>query len=255
MYVQVFFHTFVPTKSKLIVTLPLYKKLLQSLKYQIISGIFKEGDILPSEHELMKINGVTRSTVRQALGELVKEGYILKKQGFGSVVSNPKRKTLGLLSVKGFSEIVSEQKMPVRTVMLYKPSVQDWDDSFFYTISETERAAGCIYMRRLRCVEDKPVMLESTYIPNFNLPRFCSTPFVNGSLFETLNIRYHVEITNVEQDLRAISADEDLAKQLHTEVNAPLLHIYLKFHTSSEFLFIYSSLLCNTQSFSIGNKL
>ena len=61
--------------------LALYRKLQNDIKSLILSGIYKEGDLLPSEHELRAIHDVTRTTVRQALDELVKEGYIVKIHG------------------------------------------------------------------------------------------------------------------------------------------------------------------------------
>ena len=236
-------------------TVSLYKKLSEDIKSQIIAGIYKEGDVLPSENDLMKISNTARSTVRQALNELVKDGYINKRQGYGSVVCKLKRKTLGLLSIKGFTEVVGVYNQPVKTIMLHNPTIRSWDNSFFYSLSDIEKAAGCIYLSRLRCTGDEPIMLESTYIPNLNLPKICNLPFINGSLFETLNVRYNIEITNVEQDLRAIRAGEEAAKRLNIAEGDPLLHIYLKFHTNKEHLYIYGSLFCNTTNYSIGNKL
>lgn len=234
---------------------PLYRKLQQKIKSQILSGVYHDGDLLPSESDLMKVHSSTRGTVRQALEALVKEGYIIKQQGKGSIVLKSLRRTLGVLSVKGFSQIVTEKKLSVDTVIIKKPEVAAWDDSFFYQLSEIEKNAGCIYLKRVRCVNKEPVMLESTYIPNLNLQGFCKKPFVKGSLFETLSVNYHIEITKVEQDLRAISADKDSSVLLNVKVGTPLLHIYLKFSTSREHLNIYSSLLCNTSDFSIGNVL
>jgi len=235
--------------------MPLYRKLQQDLKSQIIAGIYAEGDLLPSESELQQSHGVTRSTIRQALGELVKEGYIHKKQGKGSIVIRRQRRTLGLLSVKGFSEVVSGKKLNVSTVMIQKPMIARWDEPFFYPLGELERKAGCIFLKRIRCVEAEPVMLESTYLPNNNLPRFCTRPLVHGSLFETLNVNYSLEITQVEQDLRAVAADEEAAALLNIKSGSPLLLIYLKFHTNREHVSVYSSLLCNTAGYSIGNIL
>ena len=234
---------------------PLYRKLQQKIKSQILSGVYHDGDLLPSESDLMKVHSSTRGTVRQALEALVKEGYITKQQGKGSIVLKSQRRTLGVLSVKGFSQIVTEKKLSVDTVIIKKPEVTAWDDSFFYQLSEIEKNAGCIYLKRVRCVNKEPVMLESTYIPNLNIPGFCKNPFVKGSLFETLSINYQIEITKVEQDLRAVSADKDASVLLNVKQGAPLLHIYLRFSTSREHLNIYSSLLCNTSDFSIGNNL
>ena len=61
--------------------IPLYKKLHLILREHIITGLYKEGDILPSENELCITHHVTRPTVRQALDELVREGYIRKHKG------------------------------------------------------------------------------------------------------------------------------------------------------------------------------
>ena len=83
-------------------TIP-YKNLQEILKRQILSGVFKEGDLLPSEYDLTSIHKLHRSTVRKALDELVKDGYILKKKGKGSIV-NKKSNSLGLLSIQGFSQ-------------------------------------------------------------------------------------------------------------------------------------------------------
>lgn len=233
----------------------LYRKLQQNLKSQILAGIYGEGDILPSEFELQQLHSVTRSTVRHALNELVREGYILKKQGKGSIVARQQRRTLGVLSVKGFSEIVSEKKLVVNTLMLEKPVISRWKEPFFYPLDELEQKAGCIFLKRLRYVESDPVMLESTYISNVNLSRFCTKPFVKGSLFETLNVNYAIEITRVEEDLRSVLSDADTARHLRVAAGSPLLHIYLKFYTNRDHLNIYSSLLCNTDKYSIGNRL
>jgi len=234
---------------------PLYKILLNKIKTQILSGIYHDGDLLPSESDLMKAHSSTRGTVRKALDELVREGYIVKMKGKGSVVQKSQRRTLGVLSVKGFSQIVTEKKFAVTTVMVEKPVIIPWEVPFFYELDEIELNAGCIYLKRVRCVEQVPVMLESSYLPNLNLPGLCRKPFVKGSLFETLSVNYGIEITRVSQDLRAVTADKDSSALLSVRPGTPLLHIYLNFMTNREHLSIYSSLLCNTSDFSIGNVL
>ena len=234
---------------------PLYRKIQQKIKSQILSGVYRDGDLLPSETDLITIHSSTRGTIRQALEALVKEGYIIKQQGKGSIVQRSYRRTLGVLSVKGFSQIVTEKKLAIDTVLIKKPGITAWNEPFFYQLNEIERNAGCIYLKRVRCVNKEPVMLESTYIPNLNLPGFCRNQFVKGSLFETLSVNYQIEITRVEQDLRAVLSDKDSSVLLNVKPGTPLLHIYLKFSTSREHLNIYSSLLCNTSDFSIGNVL
>lgn len=232
--------------------LPQYKKLHTDLNRQILSGVFKEGSLLPSENELSQEYNISRMTVRHALSELVKEGLIKKQAGKGSVVLNA-RKSLALLSFKGFTEVVGSSEKKPKTVNIKGPFETDWEASFFYPLSETEIAAGLIKIERLRLADEQPVMLEHTFIPNIDLPDFCKNPMLQNSLFTTLRINHNLEILSIEQDVRAIAARPEIGSLLNLEANEPLLHIYRKYHTSRKDFFIYSSLYCNTNNYTIGN--
>ncbi len=230
-----------------------YQLLQNDIKKDILTGLFREGDILPSENELCNRYNVTRSTVRKALDGLVNEGYIEKKQGKGSIV-NIKRNSLGLLSIKGFSDVLGDTKRKIRTILLQNPIQIKWPSNFFYSLSEEEKAAGTIFLNRLRFVEDNPVMLEYTYIPDIDLKGFLDEPLINDSLFSTLRARYQIEVINVFQDIRAISAEPEMADMLDTYPSAPLLHVYRRYATSRNALMIYSSFYCNTDKYFISNE-
>ncbi len=231
---------------------PQYRKLQHLLKKQILAGIFQEGDLLPSENELSEAHKITRATVRQALEELVKEGFIKKQQGKGSIVRS-QRETLGLLSFHGFSEVVGATEHAVRTEIIKPFFTGEWADDFFYPLSDKEKEAGSICMERLRRVDDDPVMLEQTYIPNVLTPVLLHLPLVENSLFKTLQYDYNIEVTSVAQDIRAILPDSRVAAHLQLPKNAPVLHIYRKYKTNRPDFFLYSSLYCNTKKYAIGN--
>jgi len=93
------------------------------LKEKIQQGIIPVGDYLPSENELCANFSITRTTVRKALDNLLKEGFIEKQQGKGSRVKE-RRHSLGLLNVKGFSEAV---EMDVNTIFLQQPEIRSWN--------------------------------------------------------------------------------------------------------------------------------
>lgn len=76
-----------------------YRKLYELLRKHILSGVYAEGSLLPSENELCATYGMTRPTVRHALDTLVKEGMILKQQGKGSIVRKPPQ-TLGFCRLR-----------------------------------------------------------------------------------------------------------------------------------------------------------
>lgn len=229
-----------------------YQKVQQDLRKQILNGEFKEGMLLPSENTLSQKYNTTRATIRQALGELVKNGLINKQMGRGSVVIS-NRKTLGLLSFKGFSEVVQSASLQPTTTILEKPELTEWGPSFFYPLSAEEINAGCIRMTRLRKVNDEPVMLEYTFLPNEGLDELLHKKMINNSLFETLQTRHEIEVTQVLQDIRAVSSTAELSQLLKIKPDSPLLHIYRKYETSRPGFYIYSSLYCDTTNYTIGN--
>ncbi|MFW5759685.1 MAG: GntR family transcriptional regulator [Cyclobacteriaceae bacterium] len=234
--------------------LPLYRQLSDDLKAKIVAGVFKSGDKLPSENQLSLQHQLNRATVRQALDELVKDGFIIKHQGKGSIVIDRKR-SLGLLSIKGFSDVVRGKKQPVNSIMLIKPQVKSWPTPFTHPLQEKEKGGKCIYLKRLRCVSNEPVMLEKTYLPEHKIPGFCHLEFENGSLFDTLQLNYNIQITAAEQDIRAISADDHICSYLPLHQGEPILQIFLKFITTTPGFHVYSTLFCDTSKYSIGNIL
>jgi GntR family transcriptional regulator/GntR family frlABCD operon transcriptional regulator len=232
-----------------------YQRLTEILRKKIIKGTLKPGDILPSENELCAKYNLARSTVRQALEQLVQEGYVIKQKGKGTIVIEPKRQMLGLFSIKGFSEVLSNADVETKTVFLEQPYHYQWDENFFYPLSDEERALGAVCLKRLRMAKDDPIMLEYTYITGIALPLLNEKSFVHNSLFETLREKFGVEILKAEQELVAAGATKEIAKVFHINVGAPVLHVYRKYYTNRKGLNVYSSFFCNTTKYSIGNLL
>ena len=71
-------------------SIPLYCQLKQHLLDEIESGGWKPGELIPGDVELQRLYGVSRTTVRQALGELSSEGRVIRSRGRGTFVIEPK---------------------------------------------------------------------------------------------------------------------------------------------------------------------
>jgi DNA-binding GntR family transcriptional regulator len=222
----------------------LYKKVIEDLKWQIEKGDFKKGDLLPSENDLCKLYDTTRVTIRQALSALTNMGYITRKHGKGSIVSEPKS-GLGILSLSGVTAGIGTQKLT--TAILQKPMKQAWPDNFFFHLDEEETKAGCVFLSRLRHIDNTPVLYEETYITNINLPRFSSRNLENRSLFNILKEHYKVEVKDGEQKIWARHADKNISSLLQIKTTHPIVHMQRKMQTNVDGLRIYSSLYCNTQ--------
>lgn len=229
-------------------SMPQYRKLYELLRKHILSGVYEEGSLLPSENELCAVHGMTRPTVRHALETLVKDGLILKKQGKGSIVRKPPQ-NIGILSISGTASAVGVRYL--KTDILQKPEIRNWPETFAFELSELEKESGCVYMERLRYVDDKPVFYDINHLPNINLPRFTSRSFENKSLFEVLRKYYHVSILGGEQQLKAIVPDEKIKKLLQLKKGQPVLYIERKLTTNKEGFNIYSTIYFNSEKHSI----
>ncbi|WP_372776667.1 GntR family transcriptional regulator [Mangrovibacterium sp.] len=228
--------------------LPQYKKLYEILRKHILSGVYEEGSLLPSENELCAAHGLTRPTVRHALEALVQDGFISKKQGKGSIVRKPPQ-DIGILSISGTSTAIDKNYL--QTQILQKPQIIRWPDHFHFDISEIERDFGCIYMERLRIVDGQPVFYDINHIPNINLPRFTSRSFENKSLFEILRTQYQIEVKGGQQKLKALKATEEIGQVLNIKKGNPVLYIERKLFTNRENFNIYSTIYFNSEKHAI----
>lgn len=230
---------------------PQYKKLYETLRRHILSGVYEEGSLLPSENELCAVHNLTRPTVRHALEALVQDGFILKRQGKGSIVRKPPQ-DIGILSIAGTASAISKQYL--QTQILRKPEIKAWPTPFHYELSNAEKDFGCIYMERLRFVNGQPVFYDINHIPNINLPRFTSRTFENKSLFEILRSNYQIEMKGGEQKLKAVKADEKIGKLLNIKKGEPVLYMERKLNTNREGFHIYSTIYFNSEKHAIfGN--
>jgi GntR family transcriptional regulator/GntR family frlABCD operon transcriptional regulator len=230
---------------------PQYRKLYEILRKHITESIYREGDLLPSENELCQLYGMTRPTVRQSLSALANDGYIRKHQGKGSIVHSLPRE-IGILSVSGTTSAVGDRNL--ETKIIIKPVLTPWPDNFMFSLSELEKESGSIYMERLRLLDGVPIFYDINYISNINVPRITSRQFENKSLFQVLREHYHIEIKGGEQRLKAIPASSKISRFLNLKKGQPVLHLERKMETNNPGIFLYSSIFCNTEKYSIFGR-
>jgi DNA-binding GntR family transcriptional regulator len=231
--------------------IPHYRKLYEVLRKHITEGIYSEGDLLPSENELCQVFGLTRPTIRQALGKLAGEGYIIKHQGKGSIVQRLPI-DIGILSVSGTTSAIGNRNL--KTKIIVKPHLVPWPGDFIFLLSELEKESGCIYMERLRLLDEVPIFYDISFLPNINLPRITSRQFEDRSLFQILRENYNIEIRGGEQRIRAINSSARIGKFLKLKKGDPVLHLERKIETNVNGLFLYSSIYCNTVRHSIFGR-
>jgi len=227
---------------------PQYKILYETLRKHITSEVYRAGDILPSESELCRTYSLTQPTVRQALALLVNEGYIKKRQGKGSIVQQLP-KGLGILSIEGRLSNSNNTLLNWETKILSGPRVESWPDQLMFTPTNEEVESGAIKIERKRIIEDTVVFYETLYIPNINMPRFCSRKLENRSLYNILRINYQIVVTKGEQKIWSVLADKKISEMLNIEEGSPILRLERRIDTNRINFSIYSSFYANTDKY------
>lgn len=234
--------------------LPQYLRLYRQLKAEIRAGTYRPGDLLPSEHTLSRAHGVTRPTIRQGLEELVKEGYIRKVRGKGSIVQTPPQSAgIGILNVKGTTDSVAAGQL--RTVVVSPPRHSPWPEDLPYPLSATDRSAGCVALARVRHVSDVPVFYEETFLPDRDLPGLTATDLNDRSLFGYLADNHDLRVTGGDQRIRARPADTRIAGLLSVPAATPVVRLDKRYRTNRSDYDFYTFIWCDTRTYYLEGAL
>ena len=137
--------------------LPLHLQIRNILKVEIQNGDY--ADKIPPEFELMERFEVSRSTVRQAIANLVDDGVLEKKQGIGTfIASRPIEEWLGNLS--SFIDIVSGMGL-IPSIKVLNQGLAEQPKE----VAETLGVDQFFFIHRLRLADDIPLVVEKQYYP------------------------------------------------------------------------------------------
>lgn len=204
--------------------LPLYWQIRERLLERIRSGELRPGDRIPSEHELVAQFGVGRPTVRQAIAELVREGYLTRRKGSGSFV-RARRGQLPFPNLAGTTAMFAEADGPIRSHVLETARVPAAALPF-----AAEWPGEALRVRRVRGPEGQLVVYEENYLPLALFPGLEREPLEDRSLFQLLESRYLIRVHDVDQQLAAEGAPPTVAAALGVPVGTPLLRVERESH-------------------------
>lgn len=141
---------------------PLYDQLVDLLKEKIETELAPNTK-LESERELSNRYGLSRTTVRLALQELEKMGYIYRRHGKGTYVSDLSKSAKNIKSAYSFTEQTKALGKTPKTVILEFETIEA--NKYFANKLQVSLGDPLYKMKRLRLADDEPMMLERTYLP------------------------------------------------------------------------------------------
>jgi GntR family transcriptional regulator len=200
--------------------LPLYYQIKQNLLSLLADGKYSAGDLLPSEGEMGDCYGVARLTVRQAVGELVREGILIRERGRGTFVAQPKV-THMMVRAAGFSERIRQSgQTPSSKVLSFEiiPFTSELSAHLDLEIGDF------IYkLMRIRKADNDPHMIQTTYLEKNRFPGLDKIDFTSNSLYAILQDQFGCLITTAEKVFEPVLLSKEEAVLLETRAGTPAL--------------------------------
>ncbi|HEX6590775.1 MAG TPA: GntR family transcriptional regulator [Moraxellaceae bacterium] len=219
---------------------PLYSQIRELLRARILDGTYPPHSQMPSESELGAMFDVSRITVRQALGDLQKEGLVFKLHGKGSFVSKPKA-FQNVSSLQGLAEAMSGMGYEVVNQLLGLRHLKA--DATVAARLQLREGDAVTEIRRLRLLNREPLSLEVTWVPRDIGEQLQKADLVTRDIFLILENDAGIALGHADLSVDAILADEDLARVLRIEEGSPVLRIERLTHDSDgqplDFEFLY----------------
>lgn len=198
----------------------LYVQLYDIMKAKMEDGEWIVGSQIPTEGDLCKSYEVSKATVRLAILELVRKGYLRRQQGKGTFVCKrviPE----GLAMHTSFKELMLDAGMTFSTKVLAKTVMMPDDDLDLKLNISADRHV--IFIKRLRSIENEPVLLQEAYIPYHVCPSLLEEDVENESLFDILEKKYKITLTKVKDYIEIAYLTDEEAALLGLAGGAPAL--------------------------------
>lgn len=213
---------------------PIYIKIEKYLRSLINSGEIKPGEKLPSENQISEKFNVTRMTVRSAFNNLVKEGYITRKRGVGSIVLG-NRISDNISTIRSYSEEMINKGYEITTKLINLSIVAA--DEIIKDKLNLNIGDNVWEVKRVRYAEGQAVSYMITYMPVRmfpNLNKDCC-----NSLYKYLKECGYV-ISGAKRSVDAIISNKELMDLLELDYEVPILRIEQVAFLESGELFEYS---------------
>ena len=173
------------------------------LREDIESGAYLPGNQIPTERELSKKLSVSTITVKQAIQKLVNEGFLNRRQGKGTYVSQLRvqRKLTGLISFhdemlqRGFvpsTRLLDLRVIPARRVVTEALQLPE--------------NAKVLSINRLRLADGEVMAVQRSYLPYDLCPGLADNPdSLMGSLYKVLRQNYNLEPVRGRETYEAVA--------------------------------------------------
>ncbi|WP_105614227.1 GntR family transcriptional regulator [Vallitalea okinawensis] len=181
--------------------IPLYYQLKQIILDDIKNGHLTPGDMIPAELELTKMFNLSRTTVRQAIIELVNEGHLYRIKGKGTFIAKPKIEQDFMTKIESFKEQMFRKGYTPSTKVLEKRILNATGDiAKNLVISEGDLT---LKLKRLRYADSDPIVIVDTYLSANYCNHVYDYNLADVSLYDILSMKSETKIVRIQRTVEA----------------------------------------------------
>lgn len=200
-----------------------YYRQLRDILLRRMESEWAPGDRLPSESEICRTYGVSRTVVRQALGDLDGEGRLFRVRGKGTFVIQRKVNATFVQQSLGFHASMTAQGYTVRSHVLVLGVAKA--TPHLAKLLDLAIGAPVVQFDRVRTVDGLPIQVERTSLPHRLVPGFETIDMEDRSLYATLEERYGIRPTSWHRTFEAVPMSRGDAGRLGVKSGSPALSI------------------------------
>ncbi len=214
--------TALPTWIERTGVVPYYHQLKAILVGDIGRGVFADSK-LPSESELCRRFGVSRTVVRQALDEMEQEGLIYKVKGRGAFVTGRKLEASHVQEVAGFYASMTGQGHMVRSRILRQEVVPA--SPHIALALALDVGEPVLALDRVRNVDDIPISVVRAALPIRLFPTLEDVDLRDSSLYSVIAERFGRKPHHGNRTIEAIAIAAVDAHHLGVRPGSPALRL------------------------------
>ncbi|WZL80852.1 GntR family transcriptional regulator [Vallitaleaceae bacterium 9-2] len=199
------------------IPIPLYYQFKNILIEMMRKGILSPGDIIPTEFELCEMFDISRTTVRQALAELVNENKFYRVKGRGTFVAQDKINQDFIKRIESFkSEMERKGYTPSSKILEFEVIKPSTEIAVALNISAS---SDVISLKRLRYADQEPIVVANTYLPYISCKNVLDYDMEVNSLYKILSKNINTKINKVIRNVEAVIPTKEDCDLLHITKN------------------------------------